>query len=376
MTSFTNSSTNNYALKVLIYRITFLIFILLGFLISLKLMSFGFEAFGDQAAKNLIYTYATSPIISLFIGLLATAITQSSSLTSSIVVSLVASGQFNSIADAVPLIIGANIGTSITSTIVSMGHIGNKKEFNKAISAATVHDFFNLLITLVIFPLEITTHFLSKTAILLEQTFFGSIITKSSSASNSFSPIKLISKNIHEIFSNGYITLILAFIGLFFSLKYLSKILKTLFIGNNKEKFESKVFGSPIKSMFWGVGLTAAVQSSSVTTSLTVPLVATNVISLQKAFPFLLGANIGTTFTALIASLASPIDGAISIAFVHILFNLIGVSIFMIIPVLQKLPIFLAQWIGEITLKQRWYGFAYVLTVFFIIPIFLIVIVQ
>ena len=144
MTSFTNSSTNNYALKVLIYRITFLIFILLGFLISLKLMSFGFEAFGDQAAKNLIYTYATSPIISLFIGLLATAITQSSSLTSSIVVSLVASGQFNSIADAVPLIIGANIGTSITSTIVSMGHIGNKKEFNKVKSVGFIKYVFSL----------------------------------------------------------------------------------------------------------------------------------------------------------------------------------------------------------------------------------------
>ena len=140
-----HTETNQYPIKILITRITFLLFILLGFLISLKLMSFGFEAFGDQAAKNLIYTYATSPVISLFIGLLATAITQSSSLTTSIVVSLVASGQFNSIADAVPLIIGANIGTSITSTIVSMGHMGNRKEFNKAISAATVHDFFNLI---------------------------------------------------------------------------------------------------------------------------------------------------------------------------------------------------------------------------------------
>ena len=371
-----HTESNQYSVKILISRITFLLFILLGFLISLKLMSYGFEAFGDEAAKNLIYTYATSPVISLFIGLLATAITQSSSLTTSIVVSLMASGQFNSVADAVPLIIGANIGTSITSTIVSMGHMGNRKEFNKAISAATVHDFFNLIVTIVIFPLELAFNFLSNLAIYLEETFFSAIVISPEASTSSFSPIKESAKFVHEIFDNGYITLIIAFVALFFSLKYLSKILKALFIGNNKEKFEARVFGSPIKSMFWGVGLTAAVQSSSVTTSLTVPLVATNVVSLQKAFPFLLGANIGTTITALIASLSNPSDGAISIAFVHILFNLIGVSIFMLIPYFQKLPIFLAQWIGEITLKRRWYGFAYILTVFFIIPVFLIAIIK
>lgn len=358
--------------KHLVARILTLFSLLFSFLIALRLMSDGFESFGEDAAKDLIYQYATNPIVALFIGMLATAITQSSSLTTSIVVSLVASGQFESIADAVPLIIGANIGTSITSTIVSLGHIKNGVEFNKAISAATLHDFFNLFITLIIFPLELATKFLSNLAIWIDNQLFSHVNTVINSE-KSIGIIKSISLFLRDLwFNNPYITLLIAFTCLFISLKYISKILKTIFIGDQQKKFEDRVFGTPMKSMFWGVGLTAAVQSSSVTTSLTVPLVATNVVSLKKAFPFLLGANIGTTFTALIATLSNPNEASVSIALCHLLYNLIGVSIFMSFPLLQNIPIYFAQGIGALTQKRRWYGLVYVFTLFFAVPIFLI----
>ena len=95
----------------------------------------------------------SNPFTGLFIGLLITALIQSSSTTTSLVVALVASGSI-SIESAVPLIMGANIGTTITSTIVSLGFINRKKEFRRAVAAGTYHDFFNILTALLLFPLQ------------------------------------------------------------------------------------------------------------------------------------------------------------------------------------------------------------------------------
>jgi solute carrier family 34 (sodium-dependent phosphate cotransporter) len=360
----------------LILNLFYLAGILFVFLLGLKLMTVSFESFGSNATKTLIAEYTVNPFVSLFIGMFATALTQSSSLTTSVVVGLVATGQFDDISVAVPVIIGANIGTSVTSTIVSLGHIRNINEFHKAISAGTLHDFFNLIVTVIILPLEIAFGVLSKSAIFLYHIFFTGAEMGSNIEKASFNPIsgslKFISYHILE-FTNGYLALIFAFILLFAGLKYLSTVLKSIFIGNEKAAFEKKIFGSKIKSLMWGAGLTAAVQSSSITTSLTVPLVATNVVSIQRAFPFLLGANVGTTATALIASSATPNEASISIAFCHLIYNVTGVLIFMSFPFFQRMAIFLAESLGKLVLKGRWYGFAYVALVFFLLPVLLIV---
>lgn len=377
-----NSSVSKTPYKEsIIFKIFTVVGVLFSFLVALKLMSIGFESFGEHAAKNLIRNYTTNPLTGLFIGLFATAITQSSSLTTSIVVGLVGTGQFPNIETAIPIIIGANIGTSVTSTLVSMGHISNKREFRKAISAATLHDFFNLLVTLVIFPIQVYTNFLGESAALIYDIFSSDSPTDLSGQTSGFSPIsgsvKYVAKLIHALcMEKGMISLLVSFTLLFLSLKFLSKILKSIFIGGNQKKFEARVFGNPFKSMLWGLGLTAAVQSSSVTTSLTVPLVANGVIRLKKIFPFILGANIGTTFTALIASLSTPTEAAVTIALCHLLYNVLGVILFMLIPYLQKLPIYLATGLGLMTLKRRWYGFAYIIGVFFILPVVLIALSQ
>ena len=126
-----------------------------------------------------------------------------------------------------------------------------------------------------------------------------------------------------------------------------------------------------IKSFGWGLVTTAAIRSSTITTSLVVPLVAKKVIRLKQAVPFILGANIGTTITAFIAAMFNS-NVAISIAVAHFLFNFIGVLIFFPIPYVKEIPINLANGLGKLTLKYRLAGFLYLLLTFFVIPFSLI----
>jgi len=368
---------NTLAKTTLNHPVTRLVFILFLFLFGLKLMTVSFLNLGGDLTERLILDYTSHPLMALFIGILGTAITQSSSLTTSIVVGLVATGFFPDIRSAVPIIIGANIGTSVTSTIVSLGHIRQEGEFHKAFSAETLHDFFNLLAILVIFPLELGFGFLSNSATFLYESFFSGISFSGEISSSSWS-LSAILKNMSSfllqlLWSNAIVTLVLSFAILFFSLRTLSQVLKTLiFNGGNKERFQQRIFGTPYGSLFWGMGLTALVQSSSITTSLTVPLVATNIVTLRKVLPFLMGANIGTTLTALIASISTPNEASITIALCHVLYNTFAVILFLTIPFFQTMAVGLSEALGKMVKKQKWYGFAYVAVIFFFIPLALI----
>jgi sodium-dependent phosphate cotransporter len=119
------------------------------------------------------------------------------------------------------------------------------------------------------------------------------------------------------------------------------------------------------------LALTAAIRSSTITTSLVVPLVAKKVIRLSQAVPFILGANIGTTITAFIAAMSNS-NIAISIAIAHFLFNFIGVVIFAVVPYVKTIPVNLAKGLGKLTIRYRLAGFVYILLTFFFIPFSLI----
>ena len=116
--------------NVLIKNAILIALTLYVFLISIKLMGGAFKLFGNDFAHQLI-TFTTNPLVGLFIGILATSLVQSSSATTSVIVGLVASNAL-SITNAIPMIMGANIGTSITNTLVSLAHIHKKDEFKKA----------------------------------------------------------------------------------------------------------------------------------------------------------------------------------------------------------------------------------------------------
>ena len=91
-------------------------------------------------------------------------------------------------------------------------------------------------------------------------------------------------------------------------------------------------------------------------------------ITLAQAFPITIGANIGTTTTAILASMATGNVSAIIIAFAHFLFNLTGTVAIYPIPLFRKIPIYLAESLGDLAAEKRGYAFLYVVGLFFMVP--------
>ncbi|CAN5460136.1 Na/Pi symporter [soil metagenome] len=344
------------------------------FLFSIDLVGNSVNRLGSGAAESILLA-TSNPFISLFIGLLITAMIQSSSTSTSMIVAVVASGTL-SFSNAIPMIMGANIGTTLTSTIVSLGYITKKKEFRKAIAAGTIHDFFNIFITIILFPLEYYYGILSflasnLTNIITPDNF--SLHQPSFSISNFI--LNPASDFLFDLLPYNLLVLAISLILLFLSIKILSVLIYKNFIGEFSDRLKKFVFKKTYKAFSFGMVLTAGVQSSSITTSLIVPLVATGKITLKRAFPFIMGANIGTTITALLAALFRS-DAAISIALAHLIFNFIGVLIFLPFSIFRKIPILLAAKFGRLTIRFRLIGFAYIIFTFFLLPFTLIYLTQ
>jgi len=361
--------TKNDRTKTILRNAVYILVALLIFLFALDLMISSLQHLGKTAAETIILA-TSNPFTGLFIGLLVTAIIQSSSTTTSMTVALVASGAIT-LEGAIPIIMGANVGTTITSTIVSLGFITKKKEFRRAVAAGTYHDFFNILTVIILFPLEYYYGFLSQASQFIATRFFNEPMgpmTTDFSILSVFKPlIQLLVTTIHQ----GFILMILAFALLFGSILFFRKVLSDLLGFGTQGRLQQFFFQNSIKSFGWGLITTAAIRSSTITTSLVVPLVAKKVIRLRQAVPFILGANIGTTITAFIAAMFNS-NVAISIAVAHFLFNFIGVLIFFPIPYIREIPINLANGLGKLTLKYRLAGFLYLLLTFFVIPFSLI----
>ncbi|MBL7100425.1 MAG: Na/Pi symporter [Nanoarchaeota archaeon] len=357
--------------KEIIKRIIFLVIIIYIFLLSIQLMGASFKLFGTDFAEKLV-SLTTNPFIALFIGILATAIVQSSSVTTSVIVGLTATGALT-IGNAIPLIMGANIGTSITNTIVALGHITRKEEFKRAFEMATIHDLFNFIVVLILFPLEQFTHLLERSAVFLTQFFLGSDMSIHFS-----SPLSYVLKPATHIiqillFDNPIIMLGLSLIALFFTLKYFGKIIRPLAESEFKHLLNRRLFNTPLKTFSIGLIITMIVQSSSISTALLVPLAGAGILTLKRLFPYHLGANIGTTFTALMASLVIGAPAGVVVALEHVLFNTFG-SI-MIYPI-RRIPIAITTGLASLSLRSRVYPLAYIASVFYLIPSTVIILVH
>lgn len=344
---------------------------LLLFLFAIDLLITSLQHLGRGAAETIILA-TSNPFTGLFIGLLVTAIIQSSSTTTAMTVALVASGSIT-LEGAVPIIMGANIGTTITSTIVSLGFIARKKEFRRAVAAGTYHDFFNILTVLILFPLEYYFGSLSTLSQYIATHYFheptGDHSTEFHFLGTGFG--YLVSKLVNAI-DNGFVLVILSFGLLFGSILFFRKVISDLLgLRAQDGRLQKFLFKNPLKTFGIGLVLTGLIRSSTITTSLVVPLVAKKIVKLRASIPFILGANIGTTVTAFIAAISNS-NIAISIAIAHFLFNLIGVLIFGMTPYLREVPVSLAEGLGKLTLKYRLAGFVYILLTFFIIPFSLI----
>lgn len=352
-------------------------------LVAVSTVSGGFKIFsGGSAGAEQLFAFATNPFVALLLGILVTALVQSSSTVTSVIVGLVAGGLPISI--AIPMVMGANMGTTITNTFVSMGHIRDKQEFQRAFSAATVHDFFNLLAVIIFLPLEIAFGMLEKIATYLAHFFVGG----SSLSMKEFDFMKPLTQPLVGLIkelttalpvANNTAGLIMVFIGIFligFSVTFLGKVLKSVMVGRAKTVLHNAIGRGPLSGILSGTAVTIMVQSSSTTTSLMIPLAGSGVFNTRQIFPFTLGANIGTTITGLLA--ATAISGAASevamtIALVHVLFNVLAVALIYGIPALREIPIKCAEALARQGTENKFIAFSYVIGTFFALPGLMIV---
>ncbi len=345
------------------------------FLLSVNLLGSGFKMLGAGFAEQLIST-TSNPLIGLFIGILATSIVQSSSMTTSMTVGFVASGVLT-IQGAVPIIMGANIGTTVTCAIVSMGHMGRKEEFRRAFAAASVHDFFNVISVLILFPLELATGFLSRSARALSSFLVGGeAITFASPVKQVVGPVVKSIAHAAESLAGPRADIpvvILALVLLFGSLYFLVRMTKALAMGRAEVVIDRFMGRSGLAGMAVGAGITAVIQSSSVTTSLMVPLAGAGIVRLEKIFPVTLGANIGTTVTALLASLAGDARG-LTIALVHLLFNISGIMLVYPIRPIRRIPLTLARKLADTAVRSKRNAILFVIGLFYGLPALLILI--
>ncbi len=345
-------------------------------LVAVSMIGGGFKlATGEQARE--LFAFASNPITALVIGTIATALIQSSSTVTSIIVGLVAGGLPVEI--AIPMVMGSNIGTTITNTIVSLGHVRDGNEFKRAFAAATIHDFFNLICVVVFLPLEIMFGFFQKLGAYLASFMVGGD-SVSISGFNFMKPlvsppVKMISGSLDSMGASnalsGGLMIVLGIVMIFLSISFIGRLLRELMIGRAKDIMHYTVGRGPVSGLASGTVITVLVQSSSTTTSLIVPLAGSGVFSLRQIYPFTLGANIGTCITALLAATA-VVGGnavfALQVALVHLCYNLLGVLVIYGIPVLRNIPIKLAEMLSELAVQKKMYVAAYVATVFFLIP--------
>ena len=342
------------------------------FLVGIKGLSSGIKNLGGDFAKE-IMTATGDPFIALFIGILATTLFQSSSTTTSLIVGMVSGGAVT-LTGAIPMIMGANIGTTVTNTIVSIGHINRGNEFKRAFSASTVHDFFNILAVLILFPLEIAFGLIEKTAVGLGTLLFGTISTEEVFKSPIKKAIKWGAKQLESIsFDNNIIYIILSILLTFLMLYFIVKLLRSLVLDNIKQYFDKYIFKTAFRAIVFGMLLTIMVQSSSITTSTIVPLAGAGVVSLRQLYPFTLGANLGTTVTALLASLTLNVTAMVA-AFAHLFFNIFGIIIIFLNPFLKDIPIKLSEWMADKSINNKLLPVLYLILFFFVLPFLTIII--
>ncbi|XP_059154731.1 sodium-dependent phosphate transport protein 2A-like [Physella acuta] len=439
-----------------IIKVLAVVLLLYVFICTLDLLSNAFRLLGGKTAGSVFQDskLLANPITGLMIGVLATVILQSSSTSSSIVITMVASNIID-LHPAIPIIMGANIGTTVTNTLVSLAHSMDRKEFRRAFSGAVVHDVFNWLTVLILLPLEYCTGYLyhltgavvnslnmehmkaknqdllkvltkpltSKIVQIDENVITGIAEGKQEFANQSVLKVycklpkvleymlknesvydnstgqeswALVNQTVYRtpmescatLFnligwndtSSGILLFICSIICLSLCLYLMVKLLHSL-LGGQIAKAARKTINADFPRPFhWltgyvaiivGAGMTILVQSSSVFTSALTPLVGIGCLKIERMFPLTLGSNIGTTFTGILAALASSpesLQTALQLAFCHLFFNITGILLFYPIPKMRKIVLNTAKYLGRTTAQYRWFAIAYLVCMFLVFP--------
>jgi sodium-dependent phosphate cotransporter len=336
------------------------------FFLGISLLGSSLKLLGGGMVTELL-SLVSNPFIGLFVGILATSIVQSSSWVTSVTVALVAGGGLD-VSQAIPIIMGSNMGTSVTNALVAAGNITRPAEFRRAFAAAVVDDFFEICCIIVLFPLQVGFNVLGASAAFLSARL------EEVGGLRSFDALATIVDPVIELLirltvGSAIAMLLLALCILFFSILFLVRTLRRRFMTKAERLFDQALFKTAPRAMTLGFAVTAVIQSSSITTSLAVPLAGGGFLTLRQIFPYILGANVGTTLTAIIAALATADEAAITVAFAHLLYNVFGIAL--VWPI-RFIPIGLAERLAKYSIRSRLVPLAYVVLVFFFVPAVLI----
>jgi len=348
--------------------------------------------------------------VGLMIGILFTVLVQSSSTCTSVIVSLVAAGGLK-VHAAIPMVMGANIGTSMTSTLVSLTQVTDVVQFERAFAAATVHDCFNWLSVIVCLIIQLCTDYLGRITSLIvnsqEDDASGADIPIPNIFDYFVTPFTALFVQINDtrlerwgagkdldydtllpsgesfVFNIpswsdqaiGGLLLVIALVLLSTCLVLIVKVLRSSLEGSVANLIR-KFVNADIKYVPWltgylalllGAGLTFVVQSSSVFTSTLTPLVGVGLIEVDRMYPLVLGSNIGTTSTALLAAFAAGKKDALQIALCHFFFNISGIILYYPIP-FMRFPLPLCKLLGRTTARYRWFAIFYLIFMFCLLP--------
>ncbi len=366
------------------------------FISSLEGVKSGFKLIFSEWQKGILgmITDNTAPITGLAIGILSTALVQSSSaVVAATMVSMsgmVASGlpMAAAMRFGVPMVLGANIGTTVTNTIVIFGvrRGMTMNEFGDTIPGVIVDDVYEALTISLFFILEMTTGFISKTTLRIGDYLSSSVGLEAALASFDKTIIDTIIKepfvtplkngvvNLAGQRIGGVVLFVFWFLVIIFSMGLITKGLENLIQTDWEDKITA-AFSSPFRSFFTGFSITWIVGSSSIGTSLIVPFLATTVVDLKKAYPYLCGCNMGTTvdLSQIYGYLAGGMVG-VMLGSAHVMLNIIALLLWLVSP-LRTVPVSIAEWIGKIIQTNENAAISlviWVVVIFFLLPIALI----
>lgn len=366
------------------------------FICSLEGVKSGFKLIFAEWQRNILGMVEANnaPVTGLALGILGTALVQSSSaVVAATMVSMsgmVASGlPLNSaMRFGVPIVLGANLGTTITNTIVTFGvkRSMTKKEFGEIIPGVIVDDVYEALTISIFFAIEMTTGFLSKTVLGLGNMFTNVLRLKEAFAAFDRTIIDIIVKEpIVNPFRNMIVGLVgtrmagfLIFVGWFgaiiASMTVITKALDAIIEMEWEDKVKS-AFRSPFRGFFTGFSITWIVGSSSIGTSLVIPFLATRMVDLKGAYPYLCGCNMATTvdLSQVYGYVAGGVVG-VMLGSAHVLLNILALLLWLVSP-LRFLPVKVSEELGRKIQSNQNAAFillAWVIIVFFAIPIIII----
>jgi sodium-dependent phosphate cotransporter len=224
---------------------------------AVSIISRGFAGLTGEAAHSM-FAFAANPWVGLSVGVLGTVLIQSSTTTTAIAVTAVGAGALP-IRGAIPIILGANVGTTVTTTLVALTFIGSRTEFRRALGASTIHDFYNWLALLIFFPVELIWHPLERISGALTNALYG---TGWLPDPNRFNFVRTATRPVVDGVTRAtshlsstlgpLFTIVIGAVLILVAVRYLGRLLKLLMVGRARDLLLKAVGGNAYLAMASG----------------------------------------------------------------------------------------------------------------------------